>query len=306
MSDILSTFLSPESSFKKNTYKDKLTKESNKVFFNNGLRLSKEGNILKLPKFNNNIKLITESNKSKSYQDLDLNNGDEILVINDENNNTIFKNEYLSDLYSKNNKLDYKIKKYNKIKGKISDELMVKNKNKNSRSKYENKYILKENNNNNHNHEKDKEKQKFIDDYIDTLLTKGKIKTDKFYEASKKIQSNKFSLASSINPKKYIQNQILDDSFNYNQFRTSKIQKDCFNGNEKFREANYKNIKINIMNNIFLNSMKAEPEPTDTEFLIDKMIAEQKHLNKFNFSKNMYNRKEEEEPLNINNNDIVF
>ena len=306
MSDILSTFLSPESSFKKNKYKDKLTKESNKVFLNNGLRLSKEGNILKLPKFKNNIKLITENNKSKSYQDLDLNNGDEILVINDENNNTIFKNEYLSDLYSKNDKLDYKNKKYNKINAKTSDEQMIKNKNKNRRSKYENKYILKENNNNNHNHEKDKEKQKFIDDYIDTLLTKGKIKTDKFYEASKKIQSNKFSLASSINPKKYIQNQILDDSFNYNQFRTSKIQKDCFNGNEKFREANYKNIKINIMNNIFLNSMKAEPEPTDTEFLIDKMIAEQKHLNKFNFSKNMYNRKEEEEPLNINNNDIVF
>jgi len=306
MSDILSTFLSPESSLKKNTYKDKLTKQSNKVFLNNGLRLSKEGNILKLPKFKNNIKLITENNKSKSYQDLDLNNGDEILVINDENNNTIFKNEYLSDLYSKNDKLDYKNKKYNKINAKTSDEQMIKNKNKNRRSKYENKYILKENNNNNHNHEKDKEKQKFIEDYIDTLLTKGKIKTDKFYEASKKIQSNKFSLASSINPKKYIQNQILDDSFNYNQFRTSKIQKDCFNGNEKFREANYKNIKINIMNNIFLNSMKAEPEPTDTEFLIDKMIAEQKHLNKFNFSKNMYNRKEEEEPLNINNNDIVF
>ena len=306
MSDILSTFLSPESSFKKNKYKDKFTKESNKVFLNNGLRLSKEGNILKLPKFNNNIKLITESNKSKSYQDLDLNNGDEILVINDENSNTIFKNEYLSDLYSQKNKIDYRNKKYNKINAKTSDEQMIKNKNKNSRSKYDNKYILKENNNNNHNHEKDKEKQKFIEDYIDTLLTKGKIKTDKFYEASKKIQSNKFSLASSINPKKYIQNQILDDSFNYNQFRTSKIQKDCFNGNEKFREANYKNIKINIMNNIFLNSMKAEPEPTDTEFLIDKMIAEQKHLNKFNFSKNMYNRKEEEEPLNINNNDIVF
>ena len=305
MSDILSTFLSPESSIKKNKYKDKFTKESNKVFLNNGLRLSKEGNILKLPKFNNNIKLITESNKSKSYQDLDLNNGDEILVINDENNNTIFKNEYLSDLYSKNDKLDYKNKKYNKIKGKTSDELMVKNNNKNSRSKYENKYILKENNNS-YNHELDKEKQKFIDDYINKLLTKGKLKKDKFNEAAKKIQSNKFSLASSINPKKYIQNQILDDSFNYNQFRTSKIQKDCFNGNEKFREANYKNIKINIMNNIFLNSMKAEPEPTDTEFLIDKMISEQKHLNKFNFSKNMYNRKEEEEPLNINNNDIVF
>jgi len=305
MSDILSTFLSPESSFKKNKYKDKLTKESNKVFLNNGLRLSKEGNILKLPKFKNNIKLITESNKSKSYQDLDLNNGDEILVINDENSNTIFKNEYLSDLYSQNNKIDYRNKNYNKINAKTSDEQMVKNKNKNSRSKYENKYILKENNINNHNHEKDKEKQKYIDAYIDALLTKGKIKTDKFYEAAKKIQSNKFSLASSINPKKYIQNQILDDSFNYNQFRTSKIQRDCFNGNEKFREANYKNIKINIMNNVFLNSMKAEPEPTNTEFLIDKMISEQRHLNKFNFSKNMYNRKEEE-PLNISNNDIVF
>ena len=112
-------------------------------------------------------------------------------------------------------------------------------------------------------------------------------------------------MANSINPKKYIQKQILDDSFNCNDFRTSKIQRDCFNGNEKFREANYKNIKINIMNNIFLNSMKAVPEKTDTEFLLDKMISEQKHLNKFNFSKNTYTRNEEE-TLNSSNNNIVF
>ena len=303
MSDILSTFLSPESSFKKNKYNDKLTKESNKVFLNNGLRLSKEGNILKLPKFNNNFRYITENNKSKSYQDLDSSNQDEILIINDENNNTIFKNKYLSELSSQNDEMDNEYKKYNKIKGNVIDNQIVNNKNKNSKSKYNNKYISKENSYN--IHELDKEKQKFIDIYIESLLSKGKKRSDKFNEAAKKIQSYKFSMANSINPKKYIQKQILDDSFNCNDFRTSKIQRDCFNGNEKFREANYKNIKINIMNNIFLNSMKAVPEKTDTEFLLDKMISEQKHLNKFNFSKNTYTRNEEE-TLNSNNNNIVF
>ena len=303
MSDILSTFLSPESSFKKNKYNDKLTKESNKVFLNNGLRLSKEGNILKLPKLNNNFRYITENNKSKSYQDLDSSNQDEILIINDENNNTIFKNKYLSELSSQNDEMDNEYKKYNKIKGNVIDNQMVNNKNKNSKSKYNNKYISKENTYN--IHELDKEKQKFIDNYIESLLAKGKKKSDKFNEAAKKIQSYKFSMSNSINPKKYIQKQILDDSFNCNDFRTSKIQRDCFNGNEKFREANYKNIKINIMNNIFLNSMKAVPEKTDTEYLLDKMVSEQKHINKFNFSKNTYTRNEEE-TLNSNNNNIVF
>ena len=203
MSDILSTFLSPESSFKKNKYNDKLTKESNKVFLNNGLRLSKEGNILKLPKFNNNFRYITENNKSKSYQDLDSSNQDEILIINDENNNTIFKNKYLSELSSQNDEMDNKYKKYNKIKGNVIDNQIVNNKNKNSKSKYNNKYISKENTYN--IHELDQEKQKFIDNYIESLLSKGKKRSDKFNEAAKKIQSNKFSMANSINPKKYIQ-----------------------------------------------------------------------------------------------------
>ena len=98
----------------------------------------------------------------------------------------------------------------------------------------------------------------------------------------------------------YIQKKILDESFNYNDFRTSKIQKECFNGNEKFRKANYKNIKINLMNNLFLNSMSAPPEETRTKFLIDKMMDEQNHLNKFHFGKNVFNRKDGE---TINQND---
>ena len=72
------------------------------------------------------------------------------------------------------------------------------------------------------------------------------------------------------------------------------FRKKCFNWNQKFREANYKNIRINLMNNIFLNSMEVKPEETETNFLINKMLSEQKHLNKFNFSKNIYNRKNEE------------
>ena len=55
------------------------------------------------------------------------------------------------------------------------------------------------------------------------------------------------------------------------------------------------------MNNVFLNSMSATPEETGMQFIIDKMIAEQNHINNFNFSKQIYNRKDEE-TLNVNNN----
>ena len=71
MSDILSTFLSSESSFNKNKYSQKISTKQNNIFLNNGLRLSKEGNILKLPKLNMNYRFITENNKSKSSVDLE-------------------------------------------------------------------------------------------------------------------------------------------------------------------------------------------------------------------------------------------
>ena len=302
MTDILSTFLSSNSTLKRNRFQNKFISESNKIFLDNGLRLSKEGNILKIPKLNNDLRIITEK-KNEYFEDLYLNanKDNEIIIINNSEieDNNIFKNEYLIDLNNQNNKHE-KYNKYNKKIGKIKNE-----RNKNNKSNSINKYIISENHDKNEmEKEKEKERKKLVERYIDALMRKGKEKSDKFYEATKKVESNKFSLENSINPKKYIQKKILDDSFNCNDFKTAKIQEDCFNGNQKFREANYKNIKINMMNNVFLNSMNAEPEENDTKFLLDKMIAEQNHLNNFNFGKQIFNRREEE-TLGINNN-IVF
>ena len=101
MSDIFSTFLSSESSLKRNIYKKKFIKQSNKIFLANGLRLSKEGNILKLPKLKINSRF-SPNNKNKSFDDLNLVKGNEILIINeppDENNN-IFENQYLNNIDS--------------------------------------------------------------------------------------------------------------------------------------------------------------------------------------------------------------
>ena len=296
MSDIFSTFLSSESSLKRNKYSNNYSAKSNKIFLDNGLRLSKEGNVLRLPRLKFNSRIITDNNKNNTLENINLNNNNEIIIINntEEDNNKIFKNEHLSDLSRDNNERGKSNGKYNKIKVKLFNKQLIKNRNKLSKSNY-NKHKFKNLTFEEINiiNERKKRKEKFINDYIESLLNKGKEKHDKFSAATKKIESNKYSLANSINPKKYIQKKILDDTFDYNEFRTSKIQKDCFNGNEKFRKANYKNIKINLMNNIFLNAMKAQPEESETKFLIDKMIAEQNHLNNLRFGKNVFNQKNE-------------
>ena len=296
MSDIFSTFLSNESSLKRNKYSNKYSAKLNKIFLDNGLRLSKEGNVLRLPKLKYNSRIITVNNKNNTFENINYNNNNEILIINntEQNNNKILKNEYLSDLNSENNGRGISNGKLNKIKGKLFNKQLIKNRNKLSKSNY-NKHKLKNLTLEDMNiiNERKKQKQKFINDYIESLLNKGKEKHDKFIAATKKVESNKYSLANSINPKKYIQKKILDDNFDFNEFRTSKIQNDCFNGNEKFRKANYKNIKINLMNNIFLNAMKSQPEETETKFLIDKMISEQNHINNLSFGKNVKNKKNE-------------
>ena len=298
MSDILSNFLEFDSSLKrKNKYKNKFSAKLNKIFLDNGLRLSKEGNMIKLPKLNINNRFITENYKNKSYDNLESSiKNDQILIINntDTENNNILKNQHLYDVGVNNN-----IERRSKIFNKYLNKYYNKNSKSNNKNKYKPKILTVDNNN--VIFEDEKERKKFIDNYINSLLTKGKEKSDKFSEATKKIESNKFTLANSINPKMYIQKKILDEGFNFNDFRTSKIQKDCFNGNEKFRKANYKNIKINLMNNIFLNSMSAPTEETRTKFLIDKMMDEQNHMNKFHFGKNIFNRKDGDS-INLNDN----
>jgi len=298
MSDILSNFLECDTSLKrKNKYKNKFSAKLNKIFLDNGLRLSKEGNMIKLPKLNINNRFITENYKNKSYDNLESSiKNDQILIINntDIENNNILKNQHLYDIGANNN-----IERRSKIFNKYLNKYYNKNSKSNNKNKYKPKILTVDNNN--VIFEDEKERKKFIDNYINSLLTKGKEKSDKFSEATKKIESNKFTLANSINPKMYIQKKILDEGFNFNDFRTSRIQKACFNGNEKFRKANYKNIKINLMNNIFLNSMSAPTEETRTKFLIDKMMDEQNHINKFHFGKNIFNRKDGDS-INLNDN----
>ena len=176
MSDIFSTFLSSESSLKRNIYKKKFIKQSNKIFLANGLRLSKEGNILKLPKLKINSRF-APNNKNKSFDDLNLVKGNEILIINeppDENNN-IFENQYLNNI---NSQKGIKEIKYNKIREKKLNEIISNNKNKdykyNNTNKNREHYLMYEINKN--KNEKSKERQKFIESYIDNLIKEGKKK----------------------------------------------------------------------------------------------------------------------------------
>ena len=205
MSDILSNFLESDSSLKrKNKYKNKFSAKLNKIFLDNGLRLSKEGNMIKLPKLNINNRFITENYKNKSYDNLESSiKNDQILIINntDTENNNILKNQHLYDVGVNNN-----IERRSKIFNKYLNKYYNKNSKSNNKNKYKPKILTIDNNN--IIFEDEKEKKKFIDNYINSLLTKGKEKSDKFSEATKKIESNKFTLANSINPKMYIQKKI--------------------------------------------------------------------------------------------------
>ena len=137
MSDILSTFLSSNSSLKRNKFQNKFIAESNKVFLDNGLRLSQEGNMLQIPKFNINSKCLT-ANNNKIFEDLNINTNknNEILITDDLGiNNNLFKNQFLNDLNTQDNKTEKMIKKYNKMKVKTRDEYTA-DKNMKIKSKY--------------------------------------------------------------------------------------------------------------------------------------------------------------------------
>ena len=146
MSDIFSTFLSSESSLRRNIYKNKITKQSNKIFLDNGLRLSKQGNVLKLPKLR--INSFSPNNKNKSFDDLNLNKGPEILLVNapSEEENKIFENKYLNNIKGKKGINEIK---YNKISDKKLNEITMNNKNKkykyNNNNKYKDHYSLEKN-----------------------------------------------------------------------------------------------------------------------------------------------------------------
>ena len=288
MSDILSTFLSSRATSKRSKNSKDYLNKSNRIFLNNGLRLSKDTNIIKLNKFRFNSGNITEQNITGNMYSKIINENklNEVNALKTESflknpeNDIIFKNKYLNNLNNFNNQKLY------------PPQLIYKN-NLNNKNKYNNNNNKKRENIKSNNSTERKERNEFIEQYIDDLLKNGKKKFDKFENAVKKRDNSKYLLEKCISPTKYIEQNIYDENFNYDDFKTSNIQKECFNGNENFRKANYKNIRINIKNNIFLNEMKAEPEDNGMKDKIEKMIDDQKHLNKFNFGKQLFNRKVE-------------
>ena len=93
---------------------------------------------------------------------------------------------------------------------------------------------------------------------------------------------------------------FLNESGNNNVFKTSKIQIDCFNGNEKLRNDSIKQINTNNMHNYNTNSLKIESNDNSTKSLIDEMFKKQQKLNNFYFGKQLYKKKF----FKINNNSI--
>lgn len=83
----------------------------------------------------------------------------------------------------------------------------------------------------------------------------------------------------------------MDESYNSNDFRTSKIQIDCFNGNEKLRNVNIQKINANNMNNFDLKSLKTESNDIKTQSLINQMFNSNQKSNNFYFGKKNYTPK---------------
>ena len=208
-----------------------------------------------------------------------------------------------------------KIKSYNeKVLKKVSNEslrnkifLEINHSSKSSINKNKKKYILNYSSLNNTNKEKisnnnsinsnsnndniftdrNIQKETKIKEYINTLLNNDKNRIN-FLNNNRE---EKFTLDKTIDPVKYIKNMFLDESYNNDIFRTSKIQNECFNGNEELRNDNIKKINVNNMNNLNLKSLKLESQDDKTKLLINEMLQSQKKLNNFYFGKKLYKSK---------------
>ena len=180
MSDILSTFLSSRATSKRSKNSKDYLNKSNRIFLNNGLRLSKDTNIIKLNKFRFNSGNITEQNLNGNIYSKIINENklNEVNVLktesflNNPENDIIFKNKYLNNLNNFNNQKLYQPQQIDKN-------------NLNNNNKYNNNNKKRENIKSN-NSTKRKERNQFIEQYIDDLLQNGKKKFDKFENAVKK------------------------------------------------------------------------------------------------------------------------
>ena len=319
MSDILSSYFSLNS--RKRDYKLDLkeTPNLNKICHEHGLKFSGNSKTLKLPKLKIMSKLISERNKSsEGFKVNKVNKINEISTPKPTNkhysmrykkvdghkqiSNNIFKNKLLSGLnkstrsYTKNNYSSSPIT----IKNKEKNIYIFKEKDKNKNDK-DNDITIKinENDGNNNVEETDNDKGIFrrenkkiiVDEYVNTLLSEDidskRALFDSLNDESKK--EDKFKLEKSIDPTKYIKNNFLDETFNHNNFTTTKIQIDCFNGNEQLRNENIKKINENNKNSLNLDLLKTEYSSNQTKSLIDKMFPKQ--LTNFHFGKKIYGPK---------------
>ena len=258
---------------------------------NGGSKLSQNENILKLPKItiNNPINhLITENNKSSK----ELNNPNgighffRISKINSYNKKTI-PNKKISNNFVRNkifSEINHSSKKsFNKSKRKYIKKFSELNDSK--KEKISNNNSINSNIDNISTGRNVKENIK-INEYINVLLNEDKDKINSL----KNKKEDKYTLEKSIDPVKYIKNMFLDESYNNDIFKTSKIQSECFNGNEELRNDNIKKINANNMNNLNLKSIKLESNNDKTKILINEMYKDQ-NLNNFYFGKKLYKSK---------------
>ena len=327
MSDILSSYFSLNS--KKRDYKLDLknTPILNKMYYNHGLKFSENNKTIKLPKLKIMSKLISERNKSS--EEFKVNKKNEVSTrkpnnkhlsmtykkkekkeVNEQTANNIFKNKLLSGLnkstrsYTKNN---YASSPISKKKNKTNNIYIYKNKDEKDK---DDDITIKinvgeETENNDHDDRLRREKKKIIvDEYVNTLLSEDidskRALFDSLNDEFKK--EDKFKLEKSIDPTKYIKNNFLDN--NHNNFTTTKIQIDCFNGNEQLRNENIKKINENNKNSLNLDLFQTESNNMHTKSLIDKMFP--KKLSNFHFGKKVYgprvlNIKSNQNNINLKN-----
>ena len=310
MNDILLNYFSPNLTFKNVDSNISTSSNSKKLLSQYGLKLSANKKTLKLPKIIViNDKCLESNNKSTEFlknnrTEEDINHLDILSKLNKSRNNKlfirnnkkaktnnkissiVFKNNIISDLNksSKNNKSfknNYNSPNYHiLIKENLINPYIKRNKNKNFLENYTER-------------NKNQDKEEKVKEYIDILLNDNKsnkttVKNGIFTLNNKK--EEEYSLTKSIDPKKYIKNMFLDESYNNDVFKTSKMQLDCFNGNEELRKVNIKKINANNMNNLNTNALKIKTNDTPTKLLIDEMFENQKKLNNFYFGKKLYNK----------------
>lgn len=303
MSGILSTYFSTNSTYNNNLSIKKL--ENNEI-------------MLKLPKISITPGIITEKNKSaeelfqdkiegdikylyrisklNSYRKKQFNKQNKKPASKIKITNNMFRNKILSELNS-STKASFDKHNNNHNHSLTSEPIRIKdNLNKTNKEKHFNYISINTNNNNLYNNTErnntlKNKKNKIVNEYVSILINEDNSKKNEMYSLyNSEINENtmnkdKFSLEKSIDPTKYIKNKFLDESYNNNDFKTSKIQIDCFNGNEKLRNVNIQKINANNMNNFDLKSLKTESNDIKTQSLISQMFNSQQKSNNFYFGK---------------------